>query len=424
MSFEENNGSVINLNCDIDDVLIRSSDYIQSYVDSNTIFKSAVLKAIEQLKRNCQYYVNCVVMECERARKEGRMPLLSSFPNMPIISNEGGKIDLTQLSDTDKEEIYIRPVQSANYYLEVANKILEQFLELRDTFLELDNLPAGETKSYDFEREQIEMAKFKEMVRNNYAALTSINMFCLEEAKRISTDAQKKGIIPQYGALVKMDVNDIIRTNDQREDYNYLLFEKPVADILSCMEPSVLDYVLEQFDIQRIFFDRRIVEYDNIYTIDHVECDAVIAIRRLMQSGKIKTLRFVTHHNGPREARAKERMVKQLFPNSEFIGMRFHNEEHHLKRRGRSSKFDGTKVQIIGFNRENELLFDDSKDNCTDWHEKGGLTILFRRLTSAEKAAGMEKFDFIRVTGFEQLESAVDTIISARKQKVKRLEGK
>ena len=118
----------INLNCDIDDVLIRSSDYIQGYVDSNTIFKSEMLSAIEQLKRNCQYFVNRIKGECHRAYEEGRIPVLSTFPNMDISTNEGQKIDITSLSEDEKRRIYVLPIQRAHYYFEIAEKIMEQFL--------------------------------------------------------------------------------------------------------------------------------------------------------------------------------------------------------------------------------------------------------------------------------------------------------
>ncbi len=434
MSFEENNGNKLNLNCDIDDVLIGSSAYIQKYVEEHTIFKKNILQAIEQFKRNCQHYVNMVVEECDRAYKESRIPCLSHLPNMPFYSHEGGEIDLSTLPDGVKKNLYLEPIRIASRYLQIADSILNQFLERRDMFLELDDMSFGGRKDYDYEEEKQELERFKNSIRDNYSALQRINIFCIKEAKRIIEQAQRDGTSPQYGALVKMDANDIIRTNDQGEDPNYLLYEKPFEDISSCINLHLLDYILEKFTVDENAYSHEVVDYWRIYTADHVDQEVVQALRELMASGKINKLRFVTHHNGLRESKAKERLVKMLFPNSEYIGMRFHSEEHHLSRRGRSSKFDGTKKElarrgedkgeIFEFNPDEELLLDDSKDNCGNWHENKGQVILFRKLTPAEMATGMETFDFSRIIDIKDLLAAVDEILEKRKQKVKRLEDK
>ena len=42
--------------CDIDDVIIESAPRIQKYVEANTVFTTEILRALEQFKRNCQYY--------------------------------------------------------------------------------------------------------------------------------------------------------------------------------------------------------------------------------------------------------------------------------------------------------------------------------------------------------------------------------
>ena len=411
----------VNLDCDIDDVLIPSSHYIQSYVESSTVFKSEKLCAIEQLKRNCQFYASCITNECERAFKEGRTPNLSFFPNMTIDFPENKKIDVNTLSDEDKKRIYINPINSANYYLWIANRIMDEFFEERDMFLELDNLPYGNTKKYDFAKEKKEIEHFKETIRDNYKAIQNIDNFCLESAKKIIANSQNNGSVPKFGDLVKMDDNDIIRVDAKDQNQQYLLYEKPLKDISSCIKPSILDYALDNFDIHNTY-SKEIVKYDKIYTVDNVDHEAVAAIRRLMRSGKINKLRFVTHHNGLREATAKRNLIKKLFPEAEFIGMRFHSEEHNLKRRKRSSKIDGVREAVIDFNPRVEILLDDSKDNCNDWHDKKGLVILFRRLTSAEKATGMEEFEYHRITSFDELDGAVGEIISQRKQKIKKLE--
>ena len=220
-----------------------------------------------------------------------------------------------------------------------------------------------------------------------------------------------------------MDANDILRTNNENNSQNYLLFEKPMMDIASCLDLGVLDFVLNKFEIKKSY-SRTIVDYDRIYTVDHVDMDAVNAIRELMRAGKINILRFVTHHNGTREAIAKERLVKTLFPGAIFIGMRFHDTEHHLVRRKRSSKFDGTKAQIEDFIPEDELLLDDSKENCNNWFNNEGLVILVRNITEAEKATGMERMAYPRIVDFEELTRTVNGILEDRKQKVKKLEAR
>ena len=198
---------------DTDDVLIDSSTLIQSQVDSHTPFKTTTLKMYEQLSRNCKYYANEVEKECKLAYKEKRLPKLYQFPNLEKYDFGITNFNFNELDSTKISHIYENPVDFANYYVKIANKILEQFLEERDIFLETDNLSFGEKKNVDYEQEKYTLDFFIKTLKNNREAFVNINYYCLREIKRIIDVAKLKGDIPKYGALIKIDHNDIIRTN-------------------------------------------------------------------------------------------------------------------------------------------------------------------------------------------------------------------
>ena len=393
--------------CDIDDVLIKSSPFIQKYVNNKTIFKTEVLITIEQLIRNCQYYVDLVEDECFKARNENRKPNLDGFPNFNLINYD--------FKSCDKNKLYDEIVNYAKYYLSVANMILNQFLEERDMFLELDNLPYGESKEYNYELESKGIEKFKSILKNNYNAFENINDFCLREVVKISENAKKQGILPNYGALVKMDSNDIIRTTTSNKNFEYYMYEKPCSDVEKCITNKIIDYALNNFDIKRSE-SCEIVDYNAIYTVDNANMDAVIAIKKAMLKGEVDELCFITHHNGLREENAKRKFINKLFLNAKFLGLRFHSEEHNLVRRYRSSKFlkASDNYDLIP---KNMILLDDSKDNCSDWEKNGGTSILYREVTDAEKTSEIEVFPYQRITTFDCLEEAINSVIE--KQKVK-----
>lgn len=405
--------------CDIDDVLINSSTYIQNYVDNNTIFKTDVLKIIEQLKRNCQYYADMVFEECKTAFRDRRIPDLNKFPNMNVDLKN---IDFNSLDEDMADKLYVKPVENAREYLRIADLILNEFLEERDMFLELDNLPLNQGKNYDYKLEKQNIERFKETIRKNYADIQNINRFCLNKACEISLNAKKNGTFPNYGALVKMDNNDIIRTNTVNKDSDYYLFEKPCIDVEKCLKYSIIDYALKNFDINEEV-SKEIVDYNYIYTTDHANYEAVLAIKKELLSGRIDRLCFITHHNGVREEEAKKAFIKKLFPHADFLGLRFHSEEHYLKRRYRSSKYDKATI-FYATDPSNMILLDDSKDNCNDWYKKGGQVIIYRKITDAEKTSTIEDFGYPRITDFDQLESKIANISNIEKQKVKRIEVK
>lgn len=399
--------------CDIDDVIIESAPRIQKYVEANTVFTTEILRALEQFKRNCQYYYDCLIEEYQNAEREGRIPNLSRFPNLSIydnniLSKEGGK------------GYYRYPIDGAINYLDIATRLLDEYLEERDMFLELDNMPYGCHKNYDFEREKMTLNAFKLSLYNNFEALEQINKFCLHEVKRISEEAKAKGEYPQYKALVQMDSNDIIRTNENMDDWNYRFYEKPCSDVEKCFKKHVIEYAIKNFE-RKDNYSKEIVDYDSIYIPENVNKDAIAALKKLMLSGKIDRLCFITHHNGIREENAKKRLIAMFFPEADFLGMRFHSEEHNLNRRFRSSKYENAE-KVYDMKNNDVILLDDSKDNCNNWYTNGGQVIIYRKITDAEKIGHKVEFDYPRIEEFDSLEEKIEVVLV--KEKSKRLEKK
>ena len=97
--------------------------------------------------------------------------------------------------------------------------------------------------------------------------------------------------------------------------------------------------------------------------------------------------------------------------------------EHNIERRGRSSKFIKA-YEYCGYDPELMLLLDDSIDNCKDWKGNNGKTILYRRVTDAEKSAKIERTEYNRIVNFTELDDAVRNIYVEVNSKVKRIGGK
>jgi len=90
--------------------------------------------------------------------------------------------------------------------------------------------------------------------------------------------------------------------------------------------------------------------------------------------------------------------MNQILPEADgFIGQRFHDSEHDAERRGRSSKIDRA-ASILDISPRQILLFDDSKANCKDCLEKGGIPILYKSQTDSEIING-----HIEETGFNRI---------------------
>ena len=363
---------------DKDDVLVKSSPLIESQVNSKTNFKTATLEMLEQLNRNCTYYYNKVKEECGRAKEEYRFPNLSMFPNFE-------KYDWSKDND-----IYTGPVLFAKYYVEVAKKLLNQFLEERDTFLETDNLRYGMIRNYNYRKEMHVIEYYVDLIANNREDLKRINEYCLEEIKDIVKDAKRKNIngefaIPEYGDLVKADTNDIIKTTSLTINSSAAVtpYKKPIEDVKRCLDE--MDRMNDIIRNATVFItpSKELIDYESIYQSRNVNWNAVRVVKKVMKSGLVGHTIEATHHNGEREVIAKIRLNKETLPGTEFIGQRFHPSEHDAERRFRSSKIDEI-VRRKKIMPEQVALMDDSKDNCRDCKEKGGNEIHYKPYTDAE----------------------------------------
>ncbi len=395
-------GKKIKLFIDIDDVLIGSSTLIQNYVENNTIFSKAKLEIIEQINRNCSFFTSKIRKECEMAKKEMRLPNLKRFPNMEKYSFDK---PFSELSDKEKEYIYSAPIKDAIEYENIAIRMYNQFLELRDMFLENDNLRRGESKKYNYFLEGKKLLEFKSCISNNIDSLSNINEYCYKCALAISQDALQKGIAPNYRELVKMDNNDIIRTNVEENSNSFFAYEKPIEDINKCRGNDIFLYMLKNFEVKKTPSEE-IVDYEKIYQQENVNKKAVRVIQKLLSSGMVDISFAITHHNGEREERAKRRLISEILPNTNFIGLRFHETEHNLERRTRSSKFKYASM-ICNYEHELMLLLDDSRDNCSDWEKNEGNVILYRPVTDAEKTTKVKRDEFNRIISFDELEEKV-----------------
>lgn len=413
------NGNELYLLVDIDDFLVYSSDKLQAVVNEKTCFKTVTLQMLEQLNRNCRYLVSEVTKECKKAMEEGRDPELGRF-----LIFDGCLF-------ADKEALYTGPIKCAEYYLFVANKLLNQYLEERDTFLEIDNMEKGQRKYFDGDRELAAIIKISEYVDNNKDAFHKINEFCLTSVKKLIEDAKSKGTgePPEYGALVSMDTNDIIKNSSLTGvlDKEYVLYTKPLQNLVGCIENEKrLNDVVSN---ARVFLERskEIVNYSEIHSLANVNWDAVNLVKRLKQSGLVAGIFFSTHHNGEREEKAKIALMDEIMPEADgFIGQRFHNVEHDADRRGRSSKISKAINTLrlkykLNVRYDQLVLLDDSKPNCSDCKEKGGLAILYKPVTDSEIInEKVEDTGFDRIT--DLTDNDVESIIAnyKGKQKVKK----
>lgn len=380
---------------DIDDLLVRSSDKLQEILNEKTNFKTNILSMLEQLNRNCRYVFHQVENECIRAKKNGDKPQLSQFPNFE-----------NYLFKATVENCYDIPVLAAKYYLDCAYDILNLFLEQRDTFLEIDNLPKGQIKQFDYQEELKTTTRFFQLIQKNKDAFYNINKYCLKEAERLIEEARKTGSIPNYGDLVKMDTNDIIKDNKfDKESELYkenMIYIRPLYEISNTL--SLHDSISDILSNEKVFFtpSMEIVDYRKIHSLANVNWKAVGLVEKLIHSGVFKGVYFSTHHNGERERIAKEILMQQIIPEANgFIGQRFHSEEHSGGRRRRSSKIDYA-TNYLQVPAESIILLDDSKDNCGDCKNKGGTEILYKPVTDAELINNcLEETGYNRVLDFD-----------------------
>ncbi len=386
---------------DVDDFIVRSSDKLQAILDEKTNFKTDVLRMLEQLNRNCSYLVDQVTIECNRAQLAGRIPSLEKFPLFE-------KVDLKRLENKD---LYEKPVMVAKYYQTVAKMFYEQYLEERDTFLEIDNLPRGNIYHFNYQREMEVIERFADLYFKNIEMFHKINVYCYEEIKRIINEAKNNNdgsylTIPEYGNLVKMDNNDILKKNslDDSGDFRErILYDKPLQNVYNCL---CLDkHLYDVITNAKVYItpSREIVDYSLIHSIENVDTDVLKLNKKIIYSGLIRASYFSTHHNGNREEEAKKALLKEILPEVDgFIGQRFHSTIHDAERRERSSKIEHAS-NYLGVSPKVLLLGDDSKANCHDCQLRGASEIFFKPRTDSEIIKGaMEDTGFNRITGCKQ----------------------
>ena len=408
---------------DIDDVLAFSATPLQEQVNAKTVFKTNILKAIEQLRRNCVYYYDEIKKECQRAYEEKRLPDSSRFP-LGLLNNgryNESNFSFDKLTSEEITVIYANPIKSAMYYCNIAELIYEEFLEERDMFLERDNLPFGERKVNPKEKEDRErIRQFKELISNNQKALDMINDFCLREVTMISREAESRHEKPNYRNLVRMDSNDIIRTNEgvSKED---LVYKKPITDVKNCRDSDLFNYVLRNLGNYFDATSHEEIDYSEVYSLKNVNIMALEGFKNAIQVLGIKQVYLLTHHNGDREFAAKCHLMGEILPGVKVLGLRFHSEEHTMYRRGRSSKYENGAVKN-GYGSENpvlDVLGDDSMDNYNDWEKHGASPFLIRPLTDAEKINGIGTGDKVRLIDYKYLVEVLSTIMNNIEVKVK-----
>lgn len=388
---------------DWDDVVVKSSPYLQEQVNEKTCFKTRTLVMLEQLKRNCEFLKEVVKKECESSFARKRLPNLKKFPifNGNSFTVKYPYFTFSRMTKEQYEDIYKNPIKSCDYYIGVVDLLLNQFLEERDSFLEKDNLPKNKIIKYDYQKEMENVQYYTDLINNNKNILLKISEYCLKEVEKISASAKVNREIPDYGSLIKMDSNDILRDNDESENLEYFLYNKPIKDVTKVL--TTIDYL---DDIVSNFWEylnpsREVIDYKSIHSLEHVNFDVVDVIKKLEDSPYVAGQAFLSHHNGARELFYKESLANEILPEIPFIGMRFHDIEHNGIRRNRTDKYPEADKYLNNDPRR-RLLTDDSIPNNRMWEGHDAKTILYRKVTDAERVLNrLSDTGFTRITHFE-----------------------
>ena len=419
MKFDIKNDSKLVLFIDMDDTLAYSSDKIQKYLDDCTNFKTEVLNMLEQLCRNCNYLVNEVERECIMAKSEHRVPDLYRF----LIFSD---YSLNKMSSSDW---YTKPIEDSKRYQTMARSFLNQFLEERDTFLEIDNLPNGMKKIFNYRKEMVYISNLLEKIRTNLSSIHKINLFCLNEVKRIILDAKSRNteglIIPKFGSLVTMDTNDIIKKNNINKSIDNkkeIIYEIPYKKVENCL--NLEDRLYDIVTNGKVYTEpsKEIVNYNNIYISENVNWDAVEFFEDLIHSGMFGKYYILSHYNGEREGRAKKRLTREIIPEANgCICVRFHDREHNVIRRDRSNKTAIAATDYLDISPSKAVLGDDSTANCAHCKEVGGTEILCKPMTESEIINGkLEETGYNRIIDYKN-NNAYQYIAEAyEKQLIKR----
>lgn len=379
---ENSNNAKLYLLIDRDDLTVRSAPLIQGIINEKTNFKTDVLRMLEQLCRNCRYFLDEVI----------------------------------KVSDPINDWV---DINAARYYLNVANRFLNQFLEERDTFLEIDNMPKGTRKYFNYEKEMALVLELSELIDKNREAFHTINAFCLNRLEKIVEEAKNNKTIPNFGALFSMDSNDIIKNSDidEASAIEYILYEKPLELLRNCInnENRMHDIITNAC----VFYQpsQEIIDYNSIHSPENINWDAVGLIDKMIDSGKFHGKYESSHQTGVREDKVKEVSEKFILPRVDgYLGQRFHSEEHDANRRGRSSKVERAAL-ILGIDPSQIVLIDDSIANCRDCVERGGTAILYKPMTDSEKINGkLEDTGFFRLTDFDDLDTVYCAIECAEEK--------
>jgi hypothetical protein len=371
---------------DRDDLTVKSAPIIQGIINDNTNFKTDVLHMFEQLRRNCRYFLD----------------------------------EIIKLNNPEKNFI---DYNAAMCYYNVADRFLNWFLEERDTFLEIDNMPKGTRKYFNYEKEMAVILELSELIDKNRDAFHRINVFCLNRLEKLIEEAKRKKTIPNYGALISLDSNDIIKHTsiDEEAAVEHILYEKPLELLRNCIknENRMHDIITNAC----VFYQPsgEIIDYSSIHCMKNVNTDAVNLINEMCLSGRFYHKYESSHQTGKREDDVKDKTSPIIVPMADgYFGQRFHTDEHDANRRGRSSKVERA-VLILGIDPAQVVLIDDSIANCLDCVKRGGTAILYKPMTDAEKIKGkLEDTGVYRLTTFSDFDT-VDQAIDEAEQKVKRM---
>ena len=99
-------------------------------------------------------------------------------------------------------------------------------------------MPKGTRKYFNYEKEMAVILELSELIDKNRDAFHRINVFCLNRLEKLIEVARKNKTIPNYGALISLDSNDIIKNTsiDEEVAIEYILYEKPLELLRNCIK--------------------------------------------------------------------------------------------------------------------------------------------------------------------------------------------
>lgn len=400
---ESQDGNGIVLLIDMDDFLINMADKQQEMLDRHEFkngvrFKTKTIKMLEQLRHNCRYLISEVEKECKKAAAANAIPDFSCFPT---FSNY--KFDI---NDPNR---YENAIKHAQYFFDVADILYNQFFEERDVCLEIDNLYKGHTITFDLDKEHQQIAMCKSLIDANRESFRAISEFCLAEGTRLSAEAQSNNengnlTRPDYGPLVSMDSNDVLKKGDLEltdevklaKYKEHVLYEKPIELLQNCVDN--LDDMDDIVTNEAVFSmeSEEVIDFDAIYNIENINLDAVDFILDLLKWAPVAEVPILgvfidTHYTGEREGNSKIKLAKKVFPDIDGMLVQFfHQYKHNVVRRGRWSKVEFALEVLARVFGEGVItadmlhLSDDSSDNTKDCNNRDGLSTHYKPQTDTE----------------------------------------